>query len=233
MSDTTRGPVVTSLLAAAIVVAGALAAPAQAVTKGQPARDVPIAAGTNQPVPKPLVGPDGSLTRSTLDPEALVTVGEPAPDFSVATADGKFFRLLQQRQKTNVVLVFCPDQAAMPGCAARLASLRQSKAELARLNARVYVVLEWKGPAPAAARKPVQPGITYLNDKDLKVSSCYARRAPGEPATPRPMLVIVDTRGKVVSALDDRGGTRPATPELLKALGPAHPPAPAPPPNTR
>ena len=178
-------------------------------------------------------GADGSLTRSALDPEALVEVGQPAPDFSVGTSDGKFFRLIQLRQKASAVLVFCPGQGAAPGCAARLASLMGSRAELARLGAQVFMISEWKGAAPAASRKDPRPAITWLNDVGLRVSACYARRAAGEAADPRPMIVLVDKQGKVVRALDDRGGTLPPTTDLLRVLAGSGTPAPGSPPAIR
>jgi peroxiredoxin len=188
-------------------------------------------AGARGGIPRPTIGADG--TRSTSDPQAVVAVGQPAPDFSTRDATGRFFRLMFLRQKTNAVLLFCPGTEAAPACAARLASLRASRAELARREAQVFVVTEWKGAAPASARKPARPGVSWLADPGLKITSCYARRKAGETPATRPMVVIVDKQGKVVRAFDDPRGTQPPTAELLQSIGPAPAPAAQPPASGR
>jgi peroxiredoxin len=184
-------------------------------------------------VPWPMIGADGAVTRSTLDPEALVVVGRPAPDFSTTDSSGRFFRLISLRGKTNAVLVFCPGSGTAPACEARLASLQSAGAELARRDAQVFVVSGWEGAAPAWARQRTRPGISWLSDPRLKISACYARRAAGETATPRPMVVIIDKQGKVVRALDDPRGTQPPTADLVRSIGPAPAPASNPPEGER
>lgn len=160
-----------------------------------------------------------------------MAVGQPAPDFSTRDSNGQFFRLIHLRAKSNAVLVFCPGTGAAPACAARIASLQGARAELARREARVFVVSEWKGAAPASKQRSARPAISWLADPGLKITSCYARRAAGENATPRAMVVIVDKKGQVVRALDDPRGTQPPTADLLRSIGPGStpaPPAPAP-----
>lgn len=210
-----------------LVLAGAVIAPAAAGTKPRKGADAVYAgegAGAAQePVPPPMIGSDGSVTRSALDPEALVTVGQPAPDFKTSDSQGRFFRLSLLREKAHAVLVFCPSSGDAPACAARLASLQASRGTLAQLGARVFVVSERGGAEPAAARRAAGPAIEWLADPGLRISACYARRVSGEKSTPRPMVVIVDKQGKVVRALDDPRGTQPQTAELLRSIGPTPP----------
>jgi peroxiredoxin len=169
-------------------------------------------------IPWPIVGPDGSTTRSTLDPQAFVAVGQPAPDFSTSDSQGRFFRLLQLRGKKNAVLVFCPGSGSAPGCAARLASLQQVRTTLARLDTQVFVVSERGGGEPAAVRQAAGPEIEWLADMGLRISECYARHAAGETGALRPMVVIVDKQGKVLRAVDDPRGTQPPTLDILQAI---------------
>lgn len=177
-------------------------------------------------IPRPIIGSDGSLTRSTLDPQAWVEPDMPAPDFSLLTAGGDFFRLIQLREKKNVLLVFCPEPASA-GCRARLNSLEASSAELARLDVQVFVLSDGAGAVPADGRLRPRHGFSWLRDPGLRVSSCYARRAGGEEAKPRPMLVLVDKQGKTRRIVDDDRGTQPPIGELLRAIRQSAAPQPA------
>jgi peroxiredoxin len=168
-------------------------------------------------LPAPIVGADGSLTRSTLDPLALAELGRPAPDFSLMDVDGHFFRLILVREKKNVLLVMCP-QPGSEGCRARLAALEAAKADLARLDVEVCVLSDRPDAVPAASRPRPVPGFTWLNDYELRVSSCYARRVPGEKAGARPMLVLVDKQGTIRRMGDDTGGRQPSTEDLLRSI---------------
>jgi peroxiredoxin len=222
VSDATRDLGKARLLAGVILLTFAAARDATTATK-DPAVYAGTAgtAGAHGRAPQPMVGLDGSVTRSTLDPLAVVAVGQPAPDFTTSDSQGRFFRLVQLREKTEAVLVFCPSSGGAPACAARLASLQAARATLGSLGARVYVVSERGGAEPAKVRRAAGPSIEWLADPGLRISACYARHAAGEFAPPRAMVVIVDKKGKVVRALDDPHGTQPPTADLLKSIGPA------------
>jgi peroxiredoxin len=218
--DTMRDAKGMRLLAAVILLTMAVARNATATTHDQAvhAGAATGPAATRGGVPKPIVGPDGTVTRSALDPEAVAAVGQPAPDFVTSDSQRRPFRLMSLRAKAQAVLVFCPSSADAPACAARLASLQASRATLGSLGAKVFVVSERGGAEPAAMRHAAGPAIEWLADPGLRISACYARRAPGESASPRAMVVIVDKQGKIVRALDDPHGTKPPTAELLKSI---------------
>ncbi|MDO8907161.1 MAG: thioredoxin-dependent thiol peroxidase [Pseudohongiella sp.] len=102
---------------------------------------------------------------------SLPQIGKAAPAFSLPDQDGNVVTLVSLKGK-NVVLYFYP-KAMTPGCTVQACSLRDSQAELKKLD---IVVL---GVSPDPVKK-LQKFIekealnfTLLSDEDHAVAECY------------------------------------------------------------
>ena len=95
-----------------------------------------------------------------------------APDFALLDQNGAKVELKQFRGKNNVVIYFYP-KASTPGCTTQSCGIRDSKAELASINA---IVL---GISPDASTKlkkfddKYNLDFTILSDQDHTVASVY------------------------------------------------------------
>jgi thioredoxin-dependent peroxiredoxin len=69
----------------------------------------------------------------------LLTVGSAAPLFSLASSDGDTVKLLDFRDKKNIVLVFYPGDQT-PGCTKQLCALRDDYSEFGKKDAVIFGV---------------------------------------------------------------------------------------------
>ena len=100
-----------------------------------------------------------------------LTVGDPAPDFTLKTADGGSLTLSELRGK-HVVIFFFP-AAMTPGCTTQACDFRDS---YARLQAADYTVVGISpDPVPRLAEFTESAGLTYplLSDVDKSVLLAY------------------------------------------------------------
>ncbi|GLW04993.1 peroxiredoxin [Microtetraspora sp. NBRC 13810] len=130
--------------------------------------------------------------------------GDPAPEFSLPTADGGTVSLADHRGK-RVILYFYP-AAMTPGCTKQACDFRDN---LGRLTAEGYVVLGVSKDKPAKLAKFAEhDGLTFplLSDEDLAVHRAYA--VYGEKTMYGKTVVgvirstfVIDADGKVDLAL--------------------------------
>ena len=103
---------------------------------------------------------------------AFPKVGNLAPAFTLPDQDGNRVSLKQFRDKQNVVLYFYP-KAMTPGCTVQACGLRDSQAELARLDTVVLGV----SPDPVARLgkfiEKQDLNFTLLSDEDHSIAEKY------------------------------------------------------------
>lgn len=111
------------------------------------------------------------MTASSGTSPGRLSVGDPAPDFTLPTADGGSFTLSEHRDQ-QVIVYFYPT-AMTPGCTTQACDFRDS---LASLQAAGYTVVG-VSPDPVAklARFVEQEGLTFplASDEDRSVLSAY------------------------------------------------------------
>jgi peroxiredoxin Q/BCP len=143
-----------------------------------------------------------------------VTVGDPAPDFTLASADGQTVALNDRRGKANVVLIFYPKDQT-PGCTKQLCAARDDAAAYAAAGAEVFGINS--DDAASHARFIAKHGLAtpLLVDPGLTVAKAYdAVIGIGPLRIVNRTVVGIDRTGTVVFY---RRGT-PATAEILAAL---------------
>jgi peroxiredoxin Q/BCP len=100
-----------------------------------------------------------------------LSVGDPAPDFSLPDADGKTVDLASFRGR-NVVLYFYP-AAMTPGCTKEAVDFRDSVAELSEAGYDVVGVSPDSPEKLAKFRDAEQLTFTLLSDKDKSTMQAY------------------------------------------------------------
>ena len=141
-------------------------------------------------------------------------VGDPAPDFTLATSDGRTISLAAYRGTSSVVLIFYPKDQT-PGCTKQLCTARDDDAAYAAAGAVVFGVNG--DDAASHARFIAKHGLTMplLVDPGLAVAKSYdAVIGIGPLKIVNRTVVGIDLAGTV--AFYARG--MPATAEILGAL---------------
>ena len=142
----------------------------------------------------------------------LISVGDPAPDFTAALSDGGSITLSNCRARQRVVLVFYPGDNT-PGCTAQLCALRDDWSQIATAGAAVY------GVNPAGVARHAQFAERYrlpfplIVDQGGDIASAYGCRMLFGLLIRR-TVYIVDGQGRVAFA--QRGAPAPET--LLRVL---------------
>ena len=143
------------------------------------------------------------MTASTDTTPGRLSVGDPAPDFTLPTADGTSFRLSDHRDK-QVIVYFYP-AAMTPGCTTQACDFRDN---LASLQAAGYTVVG-VSPDPVArlAKFVEEEGLTFplASDEDRSVMTAYGafgeKKNYGKVVTGTiRSTVVVGTDGTVVHA---------------------------------
>jgi peroxiredoxin Q/BCP len=143
-----------------------------------------------------------------------MNVGDPAPDFTLAAADGTTVALRDFRGTANVVLIFYPKDQT-PGCTAQLCAARDDAAEYVAAGARVFGVNG--DDAASHARFIAKHGLTMplLIDPGLAVAKAYdAVIGIGPLKIVNRTVVGIDRDGTIAFY---RRGT-PKTADILAAL---------------
>ena len=137
---------------------------------------------------------------------ATPKVGNLAPTFTLIDQAGKKVNLKDFKGKQNVVLYFYP-KAMTPGCAVQACGLRDSKKQLAKLNAVALGV----SPDPVARLQKFadrdELNFTLLSDEDHAVADRYGvwglKKFMGrEFMGIRRTTFIIDKNGKLVHIMD-------------------------------
>lgn len=104
---------------------------------------------------------------------AAIKIGNMAPAFTLQDQSGKSVSLKDFRGKANVVLYFYP-KAMTPGCTVQACGLRDSKKQLAKLDAVVLGLSP--DPVKRLARFEEKEGLNFalLADEDHAVAEKYA-----------------------------------------------------------
>jgi thioredoxin-dependent peroxiredoxin len=100
-----------------------------------------------------------------------VDVGDPAPDFTTVTDDGREISLHDLRGKT-VVLYFYP-RADTPGCTTEACGIRDEFPGFERVGAEVLGVSPDTKEAQAAFRAKYHLPFTLLADPDHEIADAY------------------------------------------------------------
>jgi peroxiredoxin len=126
---------------------------------------------------------------------AVVAAGTPAPEFSLARADGERFTNADLEGKTTV-LVFYPF-AFSPVCTDQLQIYNEVLGEFAERGATLYGVSCDATPAQEAFRKHLGVDIEQLSDFEPKGKVCEAFGVLHPGGFPQRALVIVGPDGVV------------------------------------
>ncbi len=143
------------------------------------------------------------------DVGGVLSVGSPAPDFTLADQDGNPVRLADFRGKKNVVLIFYPGDDT-PGCTKQLCAARDDYAAYQAAEAVVFGV----NPQSPQSHKDFIAKNNYpfplLVDQDMKAAALY--RCKGDQKNVRTVYGI-DKNGTIVFA-------QPGMPETAEILKP-------------
>jgi peroxiredoxin Q/BCP len=143
-----------------------------------------------------------------------MTVGDPAPDFTLAASDGRTVTLSAFRGASPVVLIFYPKDQT-PGCTAQLCAARDDAADYAAAGAVVFGV---NGDGAASHERFIAKhglSMPLLIDPGLAVAKAYdAVIGIGPLKIVNRTVVGIDRDGTIVFY---RRGT-PKTAEILAAL---------------
>lgn len=101
-----------------------------------------------------------------------LTVGEPAPDFTLPDQTGKLISLSRFRGKKNVVVYFYPKDDT-PGCTKEACSFRDDLAVFDSLNTVVLGISVDNPASHKAFTEKYDLTFTLLADTDKKVSKLY------------------------------------------------------------
>ncbi len=134
-----------------------------------------------------------------------VNVGETAPDFELASADGGKLRLSDLRGK-NVVLYFYP-RAFSGGCSTQACSLRDGYPDLQAKNVEVVGVSVDDIETQKRFKEENHLPFRVLADDKLEVSKRYgvygSKRPDGTMSTTaRRVTIIIDEKGVIKQVID-------------------------------
>jgi peroxiredoxin Q/BCP len=145
-----------------------------------------------------------------------VKVGERAPEFSLPDAEGRTFRLSEQRAKKPIVLYFYPKDDT-PGCTREACGFRDQYEEFQRLGAEVVGVSSDSSASHQRFAAKHRLPFTLLADEGGAV-----RRLYGVPATlgllPGRVTFVIDREGIVRHVLNSQLDFRRHISEALANL---------------
>jgi peroxiredoxin Q/BCP len=139
----------------------------------------------------------------------LLSLGQPAPDFTLPDDAGRAVQLSEHRGRNAVVLVFYPMDET-PGCRAQLCEIRDRWTDFERQGIAVYGVNPGSAASHAKFRAKHWYPFPLLVDKGQRVAQAYGAKG----LVPRRTVYGIDLKGRVAFA--ERG--KPAPDRVLAAI---------------
>jgi len=103
---------------------------------------------------------------------AELSVGDPAPDFSLEGTDGKTYKLSDFRDKQAVVLAWFP-KAFTPGCTAECKSFQENGETIRRFDVAYFTISCDKPETNREFAESLELDYPILSDPDGKVAKAY------------------------------------------------------------
>lgn len=149
--------------------------------------------------------------------------GDPAPDFSASTTDGKRVSLKDYRGKKLVMYFYPMDDT--PGCTKQACSLRDHNAEIAAKGALVLGVSTQGEESHQAFTKKYKLNFPLLADTDGKVGRAYGTLGGGglisklksAAGMADRVTFVIDEKGRIAHIVDRPDVSNHAD-EVLKLL---------------
>jgi peroxiredoxin Q/BCP len=123
-----------------------------------------------------------------------VSVGQPAPDFTLPDSDGNLVSLKAELIKGPVILAFYPE-AFTSGCTHELRTYAGRYDELVTRGARLLAISVDDPPTLARFKASLAAPYSFLSDRDGKVARLYGGITSQGKA--RRMTVTVGTDGRI------------------------------------
>jgi len=140
---------------------------------------------------------------------ALLSLGSPAPEFTLMDDSGRAVRLEEWRKRGPVVLVFYPMDET-PGCRTQLCEIRDHWKEFEQQGVAVFGVNPGSASSHTKFRKKHGFPFPLLVDEGKKVAKLYG----ADGIVPRRTVYGIDREGRIAFA--ERGKPTPA--KVLGAL---------------
>jgi len=150
--------------------------------------------------------------------EPGVKVGERAPDFSLPDANGKTFRLSDQRGRKPVVLYFYPKDDT-PGCTREACGFRDQYEEFQQLGAEVVGVSSDSSSSHQRFASKHRLPFTLLADEAGAVRKLYGVPANLGGLIPGRVTFVIDREGIVRHVLNSQLDAKRHVAESLASLG--------------
>jgi peroxiredoxin Q/BCP len=147
---------------------------------------------------------------------ADLTVGSPAPPFSLQGSDGKTYTLEQFVGKEGVVLAWFP-KAFTGGCTEELKSLTAGAPEIAAYKAAVFMVSFDTPEKNADFAKSLDSKLVLLSDPKGDVANAYGVSSLGAFYAKR-WTFYIDASG-AIAAIDKNVKPATAGPDIARKLG--------------
>jgi peroxiredoxin len=175
----------------------------------------------------PPAGKPGGEMPAPIHQGATPSVGQKAPDFTLASLDGTKVRLSEQLIGGPVVLVVLRGFPTYqcPFCTRQFAEYMGKRDEFQASGARVLFVYPGTARGLAAhatalvADRPLPPSYRILTDPDYALTLAYNLRWDAPKETAYPSTFVIDKQGVVAFAHTSREhGDRVPAADVLKAL---------------
>lgn len=125
----------------------------------------------------------------------MLSIGQPAPEFTARNHGGEEIRLSAYRGRKNVILYFYPKDFT-PGCTAEACSFRDNYLDLAKHDVVVFGVSSDDAASHARFVAAYSLPFVLISDDDRSISKRYgARWLWGLVARPKRITYVVDKEG--------------------------------------
>ena len=138
---------------------------------------------------------------AVLRPDSLLGAGADAPEFDLATHDGRRVRSEELKGQRGYVLIFYPGDET-PGCTLQLKAFTDLLPQFEALGVDVFGVNAADAASHGRFVGACSLGVTLLVDEGRKLAEAYRTARPGIPVTFRAVF-FVDPGGIVRIAMKD------------------------------